>query len=61
MTLPRERATHEADLPHAFRGFVHGACSVCRGELVAPLHAAWEQAAAAHLPAPPTMPREKGV
>lgn len=62
MTLPRERATYEADLPHRFTAPADiEACTVCGGALVSSLHAAWEQAAVAASVEPVTIPRERGV
>lgn len=44
--MRREKATQEADLPHAYADR-EGACTVCGGQELDARHLAWEQAAQA--------------
>lgn len=58
--LPREKATQEADLPHAYESWnVKPVCKLCRLPEGDQRHVAWEQnkeQAAEY----PTLPREQG-
>ncbi|MBA3906901.1 MAG: hypothetical protein H0X35_09505 [Pseudonocardiales bacterium] len=58
--LPREKAIHKADLPHAFEGRISVGCDVCGEPVFEARHLAWEKAHEAQ-PAPVIFPRETGV
>lgn len=61
MSLPRERATSKADLPHAYEG-VAGVndCTICSGSLFDDRHGDWEKALE-QTPVEPRLPRETGT
>lgn len=59
MSLPREKATHAADLPHEFAGD-SSRCELCGQFVHEARHLAWERANDA-TDVPATLPRETGV
>lgn len=59
--LPREKATHLADLPHRYNGpMTLTTCDICRAPIDDPRHLAWEKAQA-NDEAPSILPRETGI
>lgn len=61
VTLPREKATHRADLPHEFVGDLpDGSCEICTLRAVEPRHLAWEKAQERQ-EQDSTLPRELGI
>lgn len=60
MTLPREKATQLADLPHEFSGQLAERCAICDQPAFEPRHVAWERAADWNVPAS-TLPRQLGT
>lgn len=61
MSLPRERATEKADLPHAYEQLTGTRlCHVCGAGEVDARHGEWEKAREEQSPVP-VLPRETGV
>lgn len=60
MSLPREKATHKADLPHQYEGKISLGCDVCGDPFLGDKHVAWERAHEQG-PSPVSLPRETGV